>query len=86
VNIYIEDPEGVVEQEVAAGLTRKDVALTYALAMWCHFQGQLPVDWPRINRAILTRWKSSGLTWIKESAWKLYDEKKAAAGTPGEEK
>ena len=51
--------------EIAQGATRNAVAQTYRLAM----QSSTPTDWPRVNRAILSRWSVSGLNWIKKRAW-----------------
>ena len=47
-------------------ITRKDIALTYRLAM----QSQESVDWTKVNAAIIERWSKSGLKYIKELAWK----------------
>lgn len=44
--------------------TRRDVAMTYRLAM----QSSAPTDWPTVNRAIVSRWSMAALVWIKEQA------------------
>lgn len=63
--VYLLDCERCVEEEIAAGATRKAVALTYAFAL----RSPDPVDFARINKAILSKWALSGLTWIKKLAW-----------------
>ena len=45
--------------------TRKDVAATYAILIQKGHQ-----EWTTINKAILNRWSSAALKWIKEQAWK----------------
>ncbi len=57
--------------EVAGGLTQKDVALSYALAIKSASQGADQPDWAAINEAILKRWKMSGLERIKKQAFRL---------------
>lgn len=44
---------------------RKDVAQTYALAL----KSSEDVDWKRVNEAIIERWSTSALVYIKELAW-----------------
>jgi hypothetical protein len=61
-------PEDVIENEIAQGLTQKQIAQTYALAMRkanCTWT----VDWARINKAIIARWSVKGLERIKKLAW-----------------
>lgn len=58
----------VICNEVAQGLTQNDVALSYAMAIKSAAQGADKPDWPIINRAILSRWKMSGLERIKKRA------------------
>lgn len=48
--------------------TRKDVALSYAMAIKSQADGADSPDWPKINRAILDRWSMSALEFIKKSA------------------
>jgi hypothetical protein len=62
------DPEGQLLEEIAdPAMKRRDVALTYGLAM----RGSKDrVDWPKVNQAILERWSLAGLEWIKAFAWK----------------
>jgi hypothetical protein len=67
--ITLADPTGQIERECAEpALTQKSVALTYALAMHAESHG-VPVDWPRANAAIRSRWPK-GLARVKEMAWK----------------
>lgn len=44
--------------------TRKDVAMTYRLAM----ESSEETDWKAVNAAIITRWSLSALRWIKNQA------------------
>lgn len=46
--------------------TRADVAMLYGAAI----RYEAPVDWSRVNAAILERWSKSALVWIKREAWK----------------
>jgi len=48
-------------------LKRKDIAMTYMLAM----RSSEPTDWAKVNAAILDRWSMSGLIWIKTQAHRL---------------
>jgi hypothetical protein len=59
---------GVICDEVKAGLSQKDIAVTYAMAMKSAAQGADQPDWLAINTAILSRWKMSGLERIKKRA------------------
>lgn len=60
------DVEGMIEREVADPvMTQRDVTVSYAFAIR---QG---ADFGRINRAILSRWKPSGLDRIKRKAWAM---------------
>lgn len=70
------DPEGVIESEVAAGATRDDVAMTYALAMAGDPDS---VDWPRVNRAIMDGWSRAGLVYVKTKAHKILQAKREEA-------
>lgn len=68
VRIELADPEGQLLEEIAdPAMTRRDVALTYGLALR---GSQDRVDWPKVNRAIVDRWSLSALEWIKAFAWK----------------
>lgn len=62
----------VIMQEVACKeSTQKDIALTYAMAIKSQADGADTPDWPAINRAVLSRWKMSGLERIKKRAFDL---------------
>lgn len=61
----------VIENEVRQGCTRKDLALTYAMAIKSQAQGADKPDWAAINAAILSRFSMSGLKWIKKRAFDL---------------
>lgn len=68
VRIELADPEGQLMEEIAdPKMTRRQVALTYGLAIR---GGCSRVDWPKVNRAIVARWSPSALEWIKAFAWK----------------
>jgi hypothetical protein len=62
--------------------TRKDIALTYALAL----VSEEKTDWATVNKAARERWSMSGLEFIKRHAWKLVNEwdrrAKAAPAAP----
>lgn len=60
------DVEGQLFYEIAdKRITRDDVALTYAFGIR---QGD-PIDWPKVNKAIIERWSMSALKYIKTEAW-----------------
>lgn len=61
--------EMVIENEIKQGLSRKDIALTYAMAMRSEAAGRA-TDWARINAAIKAKWGLSGLDQIKTMAVK----------------
>jgi len=62
----------VIIQDVAAKqATKKDIALTYAMAIKSQAQGADLPDWSKINGAILARWKMSGLERIKKRAFDI---------------
>ena len=58
----------VIQDEMAAGLTQNEIAVTYAMAIKSQAQGADTPDWRAINAAILARWKMSGLERIKKRA------------------
>ncbi|QDV20666.1 hypothetical protein Pan153_53420 [Gimesia panareensis] len=58
--------ESVIENEIKQGLTQKQIAQTYALALRSSYQ----TDWEKVNKMIVDRWSVSGLTRIKNMAWK----------------
>ena len=61
----------VIQNEIAQGLPQKDIAVTYAMAIKSQAEGADKPDWLAINRAILSRWKMSGLERIKKRAFDL---------------
>ena len=59
------------------GGTQKDVASIYATAMLDGQQKRIldpRIDWPKINKIIINRWSVSGLSRVKEMAWKQIEE------------
>lgn len=60
-------PESVIENEIEQGLTQKQIAQTYALAL-LKPDCDKTVDWKRINAAIVKRWPK-GLERVKKLAW-----------------
>lgn len=62
----------LMEEIENTAMKRKDVALTYAMAMCATSEVK---DWKAINAAIVARWSDSGLKYIKRLAWKIRDEK-----------
>lgn len=67
IRIRLADPQGQLLEEIAdKRMTRRQVALTYRLALL----DQDRVDWPAVNGAIVARWSLSALDWIKALAWK----------------
>lgn len=65
--------------EVKLGFKQADIALTYAMALKSQAQGADRPDWEKINTAILSRWKMSGLERIKKRAWDIATGKVAVA-------
>lgn len=61
----------VICNEIAQGVTQKDIALTYALAIRSAAAKADEPDWGTINRAIINRWSMSGLERIKKRAFDL---------------
>ena len=65
--IELADCQPTLLQEIAdPAMTRRDVALTYGLAL----RSSERVDWAIVNAAIIQRWSVSGLNWIKAAAWR----------------
>jgi FixJ family two-component response regulator len=58
-------PESQIEREISQGLTQKQIAMTYALALQIKSKR---VDWARINMAILNKWGAKALNRIKDMA------------------
>ncbi len=61
----------VICNEVERGVSQKDIAVSYALAIKSQAQKADNPDWSVINRAILARWKMSGLERIKKRAFDI---------------
>ena len=62
------DCERVLLAEIAdKRMKRNDVAMTYAMALGSDEE----IDWAKVNRAIIDRWSTSALVYIKDRAWKL---------------
>lgn len=59
------DAEGVIENEISNGLSQRQIAQTYALAI----RSSYPTDWARVNQMIIERWSAEGLERIKKMAW-----------------
>lgn len=67
-SIELGDCEATLLREIAdRSCKRLDVAKTYCLALRSTERGR--IDWPKVNRAIVERWSSSALEWIKNKAW-----------------
>jgi|GEM_PF-6643971 hypothetical protein len=63
----------VITNEVAQGLTQKQIALTYAMAIVSETHRMDLPDWPKINSVIIDRWGAKGLERVKKKAWKLIE-------------
>jgi hypothetical protein len=61
----------ICDQVAIKQATQKDIALTYAMAIKSAAQNADDPDWGAINRAILARWKMSGLERIKKRAFDI---------------
>ena len=57
--------EQMLREIADSGMTRRDVAQSYVLAMMYRCE----IDWAVVNRAIINRWSRSTLEWIKNLAW-----------------
>lgn len=69
--IELANCENTLLREIANPVfKRKDVAATYALALRSSERDR--IDWRRVNEAIIARWSSSALVWIKRRAWRTY--------------
>lgn len=69
MQINLVDCTRVILDEVAGGLSRNSVALSYAMAMKSEAQQADTPDWKAINTAIINRWGLSGLKAVKNRAW-----------------
>lgn len=61
----------VIENDIKQGCTKNGLALTYAMAIKSEAQGADKPDWRAINTAILSKYKMSGLEWIKKRAFDI---------------
>ena len=62
------DCERVLLEEIGnRKMKRKDVAQTYALALRSREFDS--IDWKKVNGAIIERWSTFALLWIKERAF-----------------
>lgn len=68
----------VICNEIEQGVSQKDIALTYAMAIKAQAQKADMPDWSVINKAILAKWKPSGLERIKKRAFDLLSGKVSA--------
>lgn len=57
--------EILLEEIADPRMKRKDVAVTYGLAI----RSADETDWPRVNAAIIERWSKAALNTIKKWAW-----------------
>lgn len=65
LTVELTNTTNVLLQEIASPeMKRKDVAMTYALAM----RSSCKTDWSKVNHAIIDRWSRSALEWIKKQA------------------
>ena len=64
--IELANCERTILQEISnKQFKQRSIAKTYALAM----RSSEPVDWSKVNAAIIERWSVSGLDRIKKMAW-----------------
>ena len=67
------NPEKVILEEIAnPKMTRNGVAITYAFCLRQRLPGH--VAYRDINRAIMERWSPHALDYIKQRAWKMYED------------
>lgn len=62
--------ETLLEEIADPKMKRRDVAMTYGLAIRSSEAHQ--IDWGKVNQAIIKRWSLSALDWIKAQAWKPF--------------
>ncbi len=63
--MQIQCVESVIENEIKEGVTQRQIAQTYALAL----RSSWPTDWKHVNGLIVNRWSARGLERIKKMAW-----------------
>lgn len=56
--------DDVIVRECEMGLTQRQVAQTYAMAL----RSSWPTDWARANEAVIKRWSRAGLERVKNMA------------------
>ena len=61
----------VILNEIKQGVRRKDIALTYAMALRSWAAKADNPDWKVINEAIRAKWGVRGLKIVKNRAWAL---------------
>lgn len=57
--------EDVILNEIKLGLSQKQIAQSYALAL----RSSWKTDWKAVNEAIIAKWSLKALIRIKEAAW-----------------
>jgi hypothetical protein len=64
--------EDLLAEIARPGSTRESIAARYRLgiATCQHWENHEFIDWPTVNRTLLTRYTKSGLIYIKRLAWK----------------
>jgi hypothetical protein len=70
MHVLLHDIETIIEREIKAGATRDAIAMTLSF----NLNKNLLLDWKRINRAILKRWKVSGKEYIMKKAFNIAGE------------
>lgn len=68
MQVELANCERVLLEEIAGKATRLDVAKTYALALRSSERANGQIDWAKVNKAIIRKWCSNALQWIKEQA------------------
>ncbi len=61
----------VIVDHVESGITQKEVASLYAMAIVSASREDDVPDWRAINAAIIKRWNMGALERVKKMAWKL---------------
>lgn len=54
-------------------VSRRGLAVTYAMAMKSENQGADKPDWKAINGAIIDKWGVKGLNTVKTRAWRILE-------------
>lgn len=82
VAVLIDAQNYLLNELGVPGVTRDDVAMTYALAIRSEQHGEV-MDWGVVNRAIMARWSRAGLDYIKKAALKRLGERFEEASAAG---